>query len=272
MPQNITTSAKSLVEAAEREIENLSVEDAIKLHGRDDVVLVDIRDPRELQRDGKVPGAFHCPRGMLEFWIDPASPYHKAKFAEDKRFVFFCAGGLALGAGGAGGAAHGVEAGRPYPRRLRRLEERRWPGRGAGAAEAEGVMSNDEQPTPAASEAAPVPAAEPASAAPVAQPSQPYAGPERRKLWSTAEVWVLGAFSVIGLIGFIATFVLIVVRSPNAPVQRTLTAAEIQRLTGPAGERGPAGPAGPRGATGDAGCPRGPRRLRGGQLHRRMRR
>src|SRR3954467_15749438 len=94
MPQNITTSAKSLVDAAEREIENLSVEDAIKLHGRDDVVLVDIRDPRELQRDGKVPGAFHCPRGMLEFWIDPASSYHKPKFAEDKRFVFFCAAGL----------------------------------------------------------------------------------------------------------------------------------------------------------------------------------
>jgi hypothetical protein len=59
-------------------------------------------------------------------------------------------------------------------------------------------------------------------------------------------VWVLGAFSVIGLVGFIATFVLIVVRSPNAPVQRTLTAAEVQRLTGPAG------PIGPRGATGDA--------------------
>ena len=63
---------------------------------------------------------------------------------------------------------------------------------------------------------------------------------------------MLGAFSVIGLIGFIATFVLIMLRAPNAPVQRTLTAAEIQRLTGPAGERGPVGPAGPRGATGDA--------------------
>jgi rhodanese-related sulfurtransferase len=58
------------------------------------VVLVDIRDPRELQRDGRVPGAFHCTRGMLEFWIDPKSPYHKPKFAEDKRFVFFCAGGM----------------------------------------------------------------------------------------------------------------------------------------------------------------------------------
>jgi len=115
-------------------------------------------------------------------------------------------------------------------------------------------MSNDEQSKSQSkpTEAAPGPAAEPASAAPIVQPSQPYVGPERRKLWSTAEVWVLGAFSVIGLIGFLATFVLLVVRSPNAPVQRALTAAEIQRLTGPAGERGPAGPAGPRGATGDA--------------------
>jgi rhodanese-related sulfurtransferase len=94
MPQKITASAKSLVEAAEREVETLSIEDALKLQGRDDVVLVDIRDVRELQREGRVPGAFHCPRGMLEFWIDPESVYHKPKFAEDKRFVFFCAGGL----------------------------------------------------------------------------------------------------------------------------------------------------------------------------------
>ena len=94
MPQHITASAKSLVEAAEREVETLPVEDALKLRGRDDVVLVDIRDIRELRREGRVPGAFHCPRGMLEFWIDPESQYHKPKFAEDKRFVFFCAGGL----------------------------------------------------------------------------------------------------------------------------------------------------------------------------------
>jgi rhodanese-related sulfurtransferase len=94
MPQNITVSSKQLVEAAEREVETLAVEDAIKLHGRDDVVLVDIRDIRELQREGKVPGAFHCPRGMLEFWIDPESSYHKSQFAQDKQFVFFCAGGM----------------------------------------------------------------------------------------------------------------------------------------------------------------------------------
>ena len=71
-----------------------SVEQAIALHGNDDIVFVDIRDIRELQRDGKVPGAFHCPRGMLEFWIDPKSPYHKDVFAQDKKYVFFCAGGL----------------------------------------------------------------------------------------------------------------------------------------------------------------------------------
>ena len=55
--------------------------------------LVDIRDVRELEREGKMPGAFHCPRGMLEFWIDPESPYHKSVFAEDKLFLFYCASG-----------------------------------------------------------------------------------------------------------------------------------------------------------------------------------
>jgi len=64
---------------------------------------------------------------------------------------------------------------------------------------------------------------------------------------------MLGVFSVIGLIGFIATFVLIVMRSPSVPVQRVLTDAEVQRLIGPPGERGPAGPAGARGAVGDPG-------------------
>jgi rhodanese-related sulfurtransferase len=93
MPQKITVSVHSLVEAAEREIESLSANDAIALHGRDDVVFVDLRDIRELQREGRVPGAFHCPRGMLEFWIDPESKYHKSVFAADKRFVFFCAAG-----------------------------------------------------------------------------------------------------------------------------------------------------------------------------------
>jgi rhodanese-related sulfurtransferase len=94
MPQTITTGYRALVDAANSEVETLPTEEAIKLAGRDDVVLVDIRDIREMARDGRVPGAMHCPRGMLEFWIDPQSPYHKPKFAEDKKFVFFCAGGL----------------------------------------------------------------------------------------------------------------------------------------------------------------------------------
>ena len=94
MPQTISTGYKAFCEAAEREIETVSVEEAVKLAGRDDTVLVDVRDIRELERDGRVPGAFHCPRGMLEFWIDPQSPYHKPIFAQDKKFVFFCAGGL----------------------------------------------------------------------------------------------------------------------------------------------------------------------------------
>jgi rhodanese-related sulfurtransferase len=94
MPQTIAVSSRQLVADAEKEIETVTIEEALALNGRDDVVLVDIRDIRELQRDGRVPGAFHCPRGMLEFWIDPQSHYHKPVFAEDKRFVFFCAGGL----------------------------------------------------------------------------------------------------------------------------------------------------------------------------------
>jgi rhodanese-related sulfurtransferase len=93
MPQKITKSVMSMVKDAKGEIEEIPAAEAIKLVGRDDVVLVDLRDPRELEREGRVPGAFHCTRGMLEFWIDPASPYHKPIFEEDKKFVFFCGGG-----------------------------------------------------------------------------------------------------------------------------------------------------------------------------------
>ncbi len=93
MPQTITRGYKALLAEANAKIETIPAAQAVGLAGRDDTVLVDLRDPRELEREGKVPGAFHCPRGMLEFWIDPESPYHKPVFAEDKRFMFFCAGG-----------------------------------------------------------------------------------------------------------------------------------------------------------------------------------
>jgi hypothetical protein len=57
---------------------------------RRSLVFVDFRDPRELAREGKIPGAFSCPRGMLEFWIDPESPYAKLIFQQDKTFVPYC--------------------------------------------------------------------------------------------------------------------------------------------------------------------------------------
>ncbi len=94
MPQQITLGYKALVAAAKSEIKEVTASEAIELSRRPDVLLVDIRDPRELAREGRIPGAFHCPRGMIEFWIDPDSPYYKPVFGEDRTFVFFCAGGL----------------------------------------------------------------------------------------------------------------------------------------------------------------------------------
>src|SRR6056297_421045 len=84
---------QALLDAAEREIKTLEVTEAQALLGQPDVVFVDIRDVRELEREGRVPGAFHAPRGMLEFWIDPDSPYFKPVFGEDKTFVFYCQSG-----------------------------------------------------------------------------------------------------------------------------------------------------------------------------------
>lgn len=90
----ITKGIKELCEEAEAEIETIEAADAVSLQSDDDVQLVDIRDIRELWREGAVPDAQHAPRGMLEFWVDPDSPYHKEKFASGKKFVLFCAGGL----------------------------------------------------------------------------------------------------------------------------------------------------------------------------------
>ena len=84
---------KSLLAQAEAEIEALSPAQANELLGNDDVLFVDIRDIRELQREGKVPDAFHATRGMIEFWIDPESPYFKEVFAEPRKFVFYCQSG-----------------------------------------------------------------------------------------------------------------------------------------------------------------------------------
>ena len=85
-------SVGDMVKAAKAEIETMPPEEAMKRMNDDDFLLVDIRDPRELAREGRIPGAFHAPRGMLEFWVEPTSPYYKPIFGEGKKYVFFCAG------------------------------------------------------------------------------------------------------------------------------------------------------------------------------------
>ncbi len=85
------TPVKTLVARAKDEIVTLPPAEARALADAGEALLVDIRDVRELDRDGRIPGAFHAPRGMLEFWVDPESPYHKPPLAEAKRLVLFCA-------------------------------------------------------------------------------------------------------------------------------------------------------------------------------------
>ncbi|KIC16213.1 MULTISPECIES: rhodanese-like domain-containing protein [unclassified Leisingera] len=91
MPQQITKGVKALLAEANSLVETMSVEDAKQKVLDEDYVFIDLRDIRELQRSGMIPGAFSCPRGMLEFWIDPDSPYHKPVFNQDKTYVFYCA-------------------------------------------------------------------------------------------------------------------------------------------------------------------------------------
>ncbi|MEM7540447.1 MAG: rhodanese-like domain-containing protein [Pseudomonadota bacterium] len=90
----ITKGIKALCAEAEQEIETLSVEQVMAVKDDPNVHLIDIRDIRELWRDGTIPGASHAPRGMLEFWVDPDSPYHREEFASGKKFIFYCAGGM----------------------------------------------------------------------------------------------------------------------------------------------------------------------------------
>ncbi len=89
-----------LVAEADAAVQTFDIGQGLAMHGRDDIVFIDLRDIRELAKTGRIAGAHHVPRGMLEFWIDPASPYHKEFFTEDKTFIFYCAGGWrsALGA------------------------------------------------------------------------------------------------------------------------------------------------------------------------------
>jgi rhodanese-related sulfurtransferase len=93
MPSTITTGYQQLLDDARSEIVEIPAAEAIALLNDPNTIIVDIRDPRELAIEGRIPGSVHAPRGMLEFWVDPASPYFKPVFGEDKRFVFHCAAG-----------------------------------------------------------------------------------------------------------------------------------------------------------------------------------
>jgi len=89
----VTKSSKTLVDEANARIRTLSVEQAAQRLHDPDAVFVDIRDVRELEREGLIPGAVHAPRGMLEFWVDPQSPYYREIFGSGKEFILYCAGG-----------------------------------------------------------------------------------------------------------------------------------------------------------------------------------
>ena len=135
-------TAKSLVDEAMVQVTTYTVEQARALHGHPGVQFVDVRDVRELEREGVIPGAVHAPRGMLEFWVDPESPYHRDVFAQDKEYVLFCAARLALGAGDQDADGHGAGARRACRRRLHGVEgSRRAGGRQAGKAAARAAPS-----------------------------------------------------------------------------------------------------------------------------------
>ena len=92
MPLEIKKTVQQMVDEANAAIETLPLAEAMKAHGSKGITFIDIRDPRELWRDGTIPGAINVTRGMLEMWIDPKSPYAKEFFQTGNKFVFFCAG------------------------------------------------------------------------------------------------------------------------------------------------------------------------------------
>jgi rhodanese-related sulfurtransferase len=89
MPLKLKKTVAQMLAEANAEVETIAAADAIKLKDDPNILFVDIRDIRELDRDGRIAGALHAPRGMLEFWVDPATPYHREVFASGKKFLFF---------------------------------------------------------------------------------------------------------------------------------------------------------------------------------------
>ena len=91
MALNITRTVIQMVSEANEEVEEISVANALRLVEHENVLFIDVRDIREVAKTGRVLGARHVPRGMLEMWIDPETPYHREFFAEDRKFIFYCA-------------------------------------------------------------------------------------------------------------------------------------------------------------------------------------
>ena len=89
----LVKSAADLVQEARQSVQNLSPEELTRELTRPDVVLLDLRESEELEKNGRIPGAVHAPRGMLEFYADPATPYHKPEIANAKRIILHCASG-----------------------------------------------------------------------------------------------------------------------------------------------------------------------------------
>lgn len=91
--KKLKISSAEMVSNARKRIEEIETDKLIEMVEDTDVVIVDIRDIRERQRTGAIPGSVHAPRGMLEFWVDPESPYYKEVFGDDKKYVLHCASG-----------------------------------------------------------------------------------------------------------------------------------------------------------------------------------
>jgi rhodanese-related sulfurtransferase len=89
----ITKGYKQLLDEANAQVRTVTPQEAEAMAASGEALIIDLRDPREVEREGRIAGAHHCPRGMLEFWIDPESPYHKPYFSEPKSFIFHCASG-----------------------------------------------------------------------------------------------------------------------------------------------------------------------------------
>jgi rhodanese-related sulfurtransferase len=91
--KKLKKTVKNMVAEAKSKINEIDAKEAIKLFNDENVIFIDIRDIRERQKLGFIPGSFHAPRGMLEFWVDPESPYFKDIFNTNKKYIFHCAAG-----------------------------------------------------------------------------------------------------------------------------------------------------------------------------------